>query len=112
MAAILINRLAVAFVRFYQKILSPITVGSCRYYPSCSEYSVWQFENNNFFYALLFSLLRILRCNKLFTGGIEYPKTLFKPPKVTLFLQNREKNIKYFIVPQKKEYLIVKIWDR
>lgn len=108
----MISKLAIIFVRLYQKIISPITVGSCRYYPSCSEYAIWQFENNNFFYALLYSLLRILRCNKLFVGGIEYPKALFQPPSITSFTQNRQKNIKYFIVPQKKEFLIVRIWKR
>ena len=28
---------------------------------------------NNFFKALFFSILRILRCNQLFRGGIDYP---------------------------------------
>ncbi|HOI83489.1 MAG TPA: membrane protein insertion efficiency factor YidD, partial [Campylobacterales bacterium] len=37
------RKAAIAFVHFYQKFLSPITVGSCRYYPSCSEYAIWQF---------------------------------------------------------------------
>jgi len=59
---------------FYQKYISMIFGrGSCRYYPTCSEYAKWQIDNNNVFKALFFSSLRILRCNQLFRGGIEYP---------------------------------------
>ncbi len=105
----MIRKAAIAFVRFYQKFLSPITVGSCRYYPSCSEYAIWQFETNGFWRALLSSIFRILRCNKLFDGGIEYPKVLFEVPKVSLKAQFRYNKLKYFIVPQKDYFVAVKV---
>jgi len=61
-------------VSFYQKYISIIFgYGSCRYYPTCSEYAKWQIDNNNIFKALFFTILRILRCNQFFRGGIEYP---------------------------------------
>ncbi len=106
------RRVAVAFVRFYQKFISPVTVGSCRYYPSCSEYAIWQFETNGFFRALLSSILRILRCNKLFIGGIEYPKVHFVPPKITPKIYEIPTHIKYFIVPQNDRFVTIKMWDK
>jgi uncharacterized protein len=111
MVDILINKLAILFVRFYQKFISPITVGSCRYYPSCSEYAVWQFETNGFFRAFFASFSHILRCNKFFEGGIEYPKVSFVPPKFSLKKPNTNVvKIRYFFVPQKNGFVAIKEW--
>lgn len=106
------RKIAVAFVRFYQKFISPVTVGSCRYYPSCSEYAIWQFETNGFFRALISSLFRVLRCNKLFVGGIEYPKVHFTPPKITPKIHILHYEIKYFIVPKNGNFVTIKRWDK
>lgn len=85
---------------------------SCRYYPSCSEYAKWQFEFNTPHKAIWQSSLRILRCNQLFVGGIDYPlirldnlKPLYK--KITVV---------YWIVPKSIErdnklYYIIKDFD-
>ena len=108
----MINKAAIGFVRFYQKFISPVTIGSCRYHPSCSEYAVWQFETNGFLRAFFASILRILRCNKLFDGGIEYPTTNFKKPINKLQKNGEPKEIKYFFVPQKNgSFLTIKRID-
>lgn len=60
-------------IRFYQKYLSVISFGSCRYYPTCSQYALWQLDNNSFFKAIYFTITRILKCNQLFPGGFDYP---------------------------------------
>ena len=76
---------------------------NCRYYPSCSEYSRWQFENRNIFFAFYYSIIRILSCNQLFPGGIQYP-TIKKKfiNKQNLKFKNINKNIKikYWYVPK------------
>ena len=108
----MINKAAIAFVRFYQRFISPLTVGSCRYHPSCSEYAVWQFETNGFLRAFFASLFRILRCNKLFDGGIEYPTAMPKKPTNKLQKYGLPKEIKYFFIPQKNgSYLTIKRID-
>ncbi|WP_332444827.1 membrane protein insertion efficiency factor YidD [Wolinella succinogenes] len=65
--------LLIGMIWVYQKVISPLKRPTCRYYPSCSEYALWLFSYSNFWHALLFSLRRILRCNSLFEGGIDYP---------------------------------------
>jgi putative membrane protein insertion efficiency factor len=71
----MMRRVLSAPVRFYQRYLTVLGFGSCRYYPTCSEYARWQIETNpNLFQAIFSSILRILRCNQLFDGGIDYPK--------------------------------------
>jgi len=67
------RRLALFVLKLYQKFITLFSYGSCRYYPTCSEYARWQILHNGFLKACFFSLLRILRCNQLFSGGIDYP---------------------------------------
>ena len=61
------------FIRFYQKYLTVLSYGSCRYYPTCSQYALWQLDNNGFFKAIFYTIIRILKCNQLFDGGFDYP---------------------------------------
>jgi len=76
------KRFFIAPIKGYQ-YLSRMTPASCRYYPTCSEYAKWQFEFNRPDLALAASTLRILRCNQLFPGGIDYPRVRWSPPAVT-----------------------------
>lgn len=90
----------------YQKFFTLIGFGSCRYYPTCSEYAKIHFENSPLSSAFYHTFTRILRCNQLFDGGIEYPETkkiTLKPEKLGI------ESIKYWLVPNKKNrYYIIK----
>lgn len=93
-------------IRFYQKYLTILAFGSCRYYPSCSNYAQWQFDNNTFFKAFYFTISRILKCNQLFDGGIDYPVVNFKTLKN---LKYRKIKIKYWYIPTTNgKYFVVK----
>ena len=91
---------------FYQKFITLLGFGSCRYYPSCSEYARLNFVNNSISSAFYHSSTRILRCNQLFEGGIDYPlldKLVIKPAILNVG------TIKYWLVPNKKNrYYIIK----
>jgi len=92
----------IAPIKGYQYI-SKMLPANCRYYPTCSEYAKWQFEFNAPHKALLASSLRILRCNQLFDGGIDYPVVTYVPPKLMSLLDfNRhcgKIKIIYWFVP-------------
>lgn len=97
-------------IRFYQKFISRYTPGSCRFYPTCSEYGIWQFENNSFFKAIYFTITRILRCNQLFAGGIDYPIINFNPNKINIL--HKKIKVKFWFVPNKDgKYFVVKNWE-
>jgi putative membrane protein insertion efficiency factor len=89
---------------------------NCRYYPTCSEYAAWQFEFNTPHKALASSTLRILRCNQLFKGGIDYPLIDFTPAK-SLYLRKPKPfygkiKIEYWFVPKNKtQYYVLKDFD-
>ncbi len=67
------KKIAIFTILLYKKLLSPFFGRSCRFYPTCSEYGVWQFENNSFFKAFFLTLIRVVRCSPLTDGGVDYP---------------------------------------
>ncbi|MDR1008456.1 MAG: membrane protein insertion efficiency factor YidD [Campylobacteraceae bacterium] len=105
------RRFALGFLRLYQSFFTLFSFGSCRYYPTCSEYAKWLFEYDNLILAFTKSAFRILRCNQLFKGGIDYPvvgKSAFKKP---LLLRKSFSDIRiavWFIPTKKNSFWIVK----
>ncbi|MDQ7055378.1 MAG: membrane protein insertion efficiency factor YidD [Persephonella sp.] len=63
----------VRLLKLYQKFISPLYPASCRYYPTCSQYSVEAVEKYGVFKGILKSLWRILRCNPFSRGGVDKP---------------------------------------
>ncbi len=93
----MIRRLVLGLIGLYQKTFTLIGRGSCRYYPSCSEYTRQQFEQNPLLYAAYNSTKRILTCNQMFPGGIDYvevSKLRKNPQNLTL------DRVKYWLVPK------------
>lgn len=93
-------------IRFYQKFISPITPGSCRYYPTCSQYALWQVDNNTFFKAIYFTIMRVLKCNQLFKGGFDYP--VVKLNKIQRIDFEKIKVIYWLIPTENDKYIVVK----
>jgi len=60
-------------LKFWQKTISPLYPPSCRYYPTCSDYAIMAVEKYGVVKGSLKALLRILKCNPFFKGGVDYP---------------------------------------
>jgi len=110
-------------LKWYQYI-SKFTPKSCRYYPSCSEYAKWLYELDNPLFATIKTTKRVLSCNQLFPGGIDYPKIakknispmqlknpIFKASYLTFNKKESKLRIKYWLIPTNKEFLILKDFD-
>ncbi|WP_448583674.1 membrane protein insertion efficiency factor YidD [Thermocrinis sp.] len=67
------KKLAIHLIKFWQRFVSPLYPPSCRYYPSCSNYAIMAIEKYGFVRGSFKALLRILRCNPFFKGGVDYP---------------------------------------
>jgi len=107
-ASKMIKKSLLSLLTLYQKFFTLIGYGSCRYYPTCSEYARWQFEENPLHIAFYKSALRILSCNQLFPGGIDYPqKHRFceKPVKKAEDLTINK--IKFWLVPSKNKKISI-----
>lgn len=69
-------RLAVLAIRGYQRVLSPIVRRhvTCRYIPSCSEYSALAIRANGFWPGVVMSVGRISSCTKKVPmGTVDWP---------------------------------------
>jgi len=60
-------------IKFYQRFISPLLGRNCRFYPSCSEYSLLAIKKYGILKGLIFSFYRLLRCNPWNKGGIDFP---------------------------------------
>ncbi|PAF53327.1 membrane protein insertion efficiency factor YidD [Helicobacter sp. 13S00482-2] len=101
------------FISFYQKYISPLLPKSCRYYPTCSQYALWSIQFNHPLFAFYKILLRILRCNQLFLGGIDYPignwflkGDFLSPQKIDFWLVPIEKHTQNGHAKKIKFYII------
>ena len=100
------KKIILYLIKFYQKYLTVLSFGSCRYYPTCSSYAKLQFENNNIFYGIFYTTIRILKCNPLFPGGFDYVKVKC-PSKNRLNLKFKKIKVKYWKVPVKNNYCLI-----
>jgi uncharacterized protein len=60
-------------IGFYQKFISPGLPKTCRFWPTCSEYSKASVEKHGALKGLFMSLKRVLKCHPLHSGGIDLP---------------------------------------
>lgn len=58
-------------IKFYQIVLSPFMASNCRYYPSCSHYSIEAIELHGFFKGAWLAIKRILSCHPWHEGGYD-----------------------------------------
>ena len=66
------NKITILLLRTYQLVISPILPSStCRFYPTCSAYSIQAFRRYGFFRASRLTLRRIGRCHPLNPGGYD-----------------------------------------
>ncbi|MDA9152109.1 membrane protein insertion efficiency factor YidD [bacterium] len=62
----------IKFIKGYRFLISPLLGHSCRYLPTCSEYSIEALTTYGLFKGLLMSIKRILSCHPIkFLGGGE-----------------------------------------
>ena len=61
----------IKFIKIYKFLISPLFGHSCRYLPTCSEYSIEALKTYGFLKGLFLSLKRILSCHpiKILGGG-------------------------------------------
>ena len=58
-------------IKLYQKTVSPLIGGRCKYHPSCSEYAVQAITKFGILRGLVLAGWRLLRCNPWSRGGFD-----------------------------------------
>lgn len=67
----MLTRLALMFVRFYQRAISPSLGANCRYQPTCSVYSYEAIERHGAFRGAWMGFRRVGRCHPGRAGGYD-----------------------------------------
>jgi len=67
----IISNILIGLVKFYKVVISPYLTPSCRYLPTCSEYTIECLKTYGLAIAISKSLKRILSCHpiKILGGG-------------------------------------------
>ncbi len=66
----------IKLIKCYKFLISPLFGQSCRYFPTCSEYSIEALKTYGFFKGLFLTLKRILSCNPWGSGGYDPVKKM------------------------------------
>jgi putative membrane protein insertion efficiency factor len=72
------TKIIIGLIRFYRYFLSPLTLSSCRFEPSCSAYAMEAVERFGPVKGLFLTAWRILRCHPFHPGGYD---PVVKPPQ-------------------------------
>jgi len=74
--------IAILFIKFYKKLISPFLPPACRFVPSCSEYAMLSYEIHGFMLGSYYSAKRICRCHPGNPGGLDpVPEKKWKADK-------------------------------
>jgi putative membrane protein insertion efficiency factor len=65
------KRVVMAMIRFYQRVISPAFPPSCRFTPTCSEYTRQAVEKYGVAKGLWLGLNRLLKCHPFHPGGYD-----------------------------------------
>jgi len=61
----------IAIVKFYQYFISPLLGNNCRFYPSCSSYSLEALQRHGAIHGSYLTFKRLLKCHPFHQGGID-----------------------------------------
>ncbi|HBX42453.1 MAG TPA: membrane protein insertion efficiency factor YidD [Deltaproteobacteria bacterium] len=66
----------IGLLKGYQRLVSPYLGDCCRFFPSCSEYTIGSLRLNGTLTGILDGLWRIVRCHPFHPGGVEEPRRI------------------------------------
>ena len=65
------SKILLRSIRYYQKNISPLKPGCCRFVPTCSEYAAIAVERYGAAAGSVMAMKRLLRCHPLCKGGYD-----------------------------------------
>jgi len=63
--------LAIAALRIYQLLVSPLLPRACRFYPSCSQYALEAIAEDGVVRGGWLAFCRLARCHPWHPGGVD-----------------------------------------
>ena len=87
------KKIFILLIRFYQKFISPLFPAKCRYYPTCSQYTLEAIQEYGAIKGTYLGIKRILRCHPFHEGGYDPV-----PKRKREDLEEKEKEWAIFII--------------
>ena len=87
---IIIVQTIIKLLRAYQYILSPLLGANCRFYPSCSSYTIQAIETFGLIKGSYLAVKRISKCHPWHPGGIDEV-----PTKTTQCCKSKKSELKH-----------------
>ena len=75
------TQLLIKLIKTYKYIISPLIGPSCRYLPTCSEYSIEALKTYGFIKGFSLSLKRVMSCHPWGNSGFDPVKKKIKAKK-------------------------------
>ncbi|KAI3750360.1 hypothetical protein L2E82_20994 [Cichorium intybus] len=72
-------KVALSMLQFYKREISPLMPKSCRYVPTCSEYSMIAYKRYGVVKGSILTAWRLCRCNPLGGSGFDPPRWFDEP---------------------------------
>ncbi|MGI9012874.1 MAG: membrane protein insertion efficiency factor YidD [Phycisphaerales bacterium] len=69
----MVARVLILLVRCYQVVLGPLLGGHCRFWPTCSEYSIQALRRHGAMRGLWLTIRRLSRCHPCGGHGFDPP---------------------------------------
>ena len=67
----IISYILIIHIKIYQMTLSKILPSTCRFTPSCSQYTIQAINSHGPIKGVALGIIRILKCNPFFKSGID-----------------------------------------
>jgi len=65
------KKILIGLIKLYQKVISPLTPPSCRFYPTCSHYGIEAVEKHGALKGSWLAVRRISKCHPFHEGGFD-----------------------------------------
>ena len=67
----MLKKMLIGLVKNYQKYISPMKPPSCRFYPTCSQYTIEVVSKYGIIKGISMALRRIIKCHPFNPGGYD-----------------------------------------
>lgn len=65
------KHLFICIIKCYQKFISPIKPRTCRFYPTCSAYSLQSYQRFGALKGTYLTIIRLAKCHPFHPGGVD-----------------------------------------
>ena len=65
------KKILILLIGFYQKFISPMFPAKCRFYPTCSQYTLEAIKEHGAIKGTYLGIRRILKCHPFHEGGYD-----------------------------------------